>query len=121
MEAPRKKAKHEPFINLNQQEISIAANTRAASLDVRRGIKQSGQVSRHSTLGSSNLPQIQGSLPVIASNAAPTIVLPHSEPLTDAQKKQAEPFLEIFGLEIMTCLLSHNWASRQAAMQKVEE
>jgi hypothetical protein len=41
--------------------------------------------------------------------------------LNEAQLKQAEPFLEIFGIELMTCYLSHNWATRQAAMQKVEE
>lgn len=39
-EAPKKRHKEEAFINLNQQEFSIATNTRAASLDVRRGIKQ---------------------------------------------------------------------------------
>jgi hypothetical protein len=64
------------------------------------------------------LPQISNALPGIApvTNAGPTIVLPHSEPLTDVQKKQVEPFMEVFGLEIMTCFLSHNWAARQAAI-----
>jgi mitogen-activated protein kinase kinase kinase 1 len=80
-----------------------------------------------------NLPQIDGSEPSSAlpglamtgqaqgPNQGPVIVLPHSEPLSDALKEQAEPFLEIFGFEIMTCFLSQTWSTRQAAIQKVEE
>ena len=48
-------------------------------------------------------------------------MLPHSEPLTEAQKAQAEPFLEVFGEEIMTCFYSQTWSTRAAAIQKVEE
>jgi hypothetical protein len=57
-----------------------------------------------------------GTLPGISmalvSNNMPTLVLPHSEPLKEAQIKQAEPFLDIFGIEIMTCFFSNNWATR---------
>lgn len=51
----------------------------------------------------------------------PTIVLPHSEPLSEALRNQAEPFLEVFGEQLMTCFYSQTWSTRAAAIQKIEE
>ena len=98
---------------------------RAASLDVRnRGreaVRQSGNKGGTAlpTIGGGGMPGIGGAVP--GSNQGPTIVLPHSEPLTPEQQKQAEPFLELFSQEIMTCFYSQTWSTRQAAFQKIEE
>ncbi len=105
------KSQSEPFINVSEMELNIATKGRAASYDYR----QIGRAPANK--GQANLPQIgaQGGgsgLPglsqVVAGAGAqiPTKVLPHSEPLNEALKKQAEPFLELFGQEIMTCFLS---------------
>ena len=51
----------------------------------------------------------------------PTIVLPHSEPLSEEQKKHYETLIDLFGLPLITSFLSKNWATRQASLQKVEE
>lgn len=51
----------------------------------------------------------------------PTAVLPHSEPLTDEQKQAYNSLIEYFGLEIVTCFISKNWATRLNAVKKVEE
>jgi hypothetical protein len=51
----------------------------------------------------------------------PTIVLPHSEPLSVTQLEQATALIELFGKELITCFYSQTWSSRFAAIQKVEE
>ena len=111
-------------------ELNIATKGRAASMDVRRG-RENARVAAKSS--NANLPQIPGQalggLPGLpptgaaagAAGQMPTIVLPHSEPLTDAQKTQVEPFMELFGQEILTCFLSQTWSTRAAAIQKIEE
>lgn len=68
-------------------ELNIATKGRAASMDVRRGRENAGNKP-----GQANLPSIGGGgLPGLAMGGAggalgqvPTIVLPHSEPLTEA-------------------------------------
>ena len=102
------KSANEPFINVSEMELNIATKGRAASMDVRRGREQARNQ------GNANLPQIAAGgagLPGLAggdpaAGSMPTIVLPHSEPLSEALKNQAQPFMEIFGEQIMTCFYS---------------
>ena len=103
------KSTNEPFINVSEMELNIATKGRAASMDVRRGREQARNQ------GQANLPQIAAGgagLPGLAvggdqaAGSMPTIVLPHSEPLSEALKAQAQPFMEIFGEQIMTCFYS---------------
>jgi hypothetical protein len=54
---------------------------------------------------SSALPQIAAS-GGNNNNNQPTIVLPHSEPLSEEQKTQHAQLIEMFGLPLMTCMLS---------------
>ena len=73
-----------------------------------------------------DLPSIGGALPGISGGEntrqnQPTIVLPHSEPLSDEHKQKNKALIELFGLDTITCLFSQTWSSRQAAIQKVEE
>jgi hypothetical protein len=56
---------------------------------------------------------------VIRSSDA--IVLPHAEPLSQESKDKASKFIELFGLDIMSCFYSQNWACRQAAITKISE
>ena len=81
---------NEPFINVDQLELGVATKgMRAASLDVRnRGreaMRQSGNKGGTAlpTIGGGGMPGIGGAVP--GSNQGPTIVLPHSEPLTPEQ------------------------------------
>lgn len=46
----------------------------------------------------------------------PTIVLPHSEPLSEAQLEQAAPLIELFGKDLITCFYSQTWSSRLTAI-----
>jgi hypothetical protein len=46
----------------------------------------------------------------------PTIVLPHSEPLSEAQLEQASGLIELFSKELITCFYSQTWSSRFAAI-----
>ena len=105
------------FIDESEMELSIATKHRAVSLgDVRRS--QTGSVKA----ASNNLPQI--GLPGIKgepNNNRPTIVLPHSEPLSEESKTAQAELISLFGLELMTCFNSQTWSSRQCAIQKVEE
>lgn len=43
-------------------------------------------------------------IPIAGSR--PTIVLPHSEPLTETQKEQAVQLIDLFGCELITCFYS---------------
>ena len=100
-------------------EFSHASNKRSASLDVRRGREAAKKSSGDQPGGA--LPNIGGAgglpgLAVAPSGGQPTIVLPHSEPLTDDQKKQNSDFIDLFSLEIMTCFSSQTWSTRQAAI-----
>lgn len=80
---------------------------------------------------SNNLPDIGGGsgagkslLPSVnpsGSTLQPTIVLPHSEPLTDELKNKHAHLIQLFGLEIITCFNSQFWSARQAAIDKVNE
>ena len=102
-------------------ELNIATKGRAASMDVRRGREQARQAQANlPQIGNQGAPGLPGLAPT-SGNQVPTIVLPHSEPLTDAQKTQAEPYFELFGQEIMTCFYSQTWSTRAAAIQKIEE
>ena len=70
-------------------ELNIATKHRAVSLD---GCKKANA--------------LPGILPGIAGEAGgnrPTIVLPHSEPLSEEQKKKLEPMIGLFGLDVITC------------------
>lgn len=53
--------------------------------------------------------------------AQPTTVLPHSEPLSEEQVAQHRVLIDFFGIQIITCFISKTWATRQAAILKVEE
>ena len=53
--------------------------------------------------------------------AQPTIVLPHSEPLSEEQKKDHEGMVDLFGLQLVTCFYSKTWSTRQIAIEKVAE
>ena len=109
----------EPFINISEMELNIATkNHRAASMDVRRGREQARVSQNHGKPSAGDLPQIGGGaatagatvLPGLVDQAnpgqTPTIVLPHSEPLTEEQKQKAEPLIQLFGTDIMTCFYS---------------
>lgn len=109
-------------------ELSIATKHRARSYDVRRNLGNTFTEMRQTNHG--KLPQIGGgALPGIGSKSPtggsyqnqPTIVLPHSEPLSDEHKKANQQLIDLFGLKIVTCLFSQTWSSRQAAILKVEE
>ena len=96
-------------------ELNIATKGRAASMDVRRGARQAAHKGDRGG-AAAGLPQIgaAGGLPGLAPASVatgipgqqPTIVLPHSEPLNEAQRATAMPFLEIFGEDVMTCFYS---------------
>jgi hypothetical protein len=64
------------------------------------------------------LPQVVAE---VRSTTKPTIVLPHSEPLSETQIEQSAILIELFGKELVTCFYSQTWSSRFAAIQKVEE
>lgn len=53
--------------------------------------------------------------------AQPTIVLPHSEPLSEEQKAQFNNLIELFNLQIITCLFSKSWSNRKVAIEKISE
>ena len=123
----------EPYINVSELELDVATKGRAASMDhvgaKRRLQSTASRGSKRGDNAGSNalLPQIGGSAqPPGASSQGigphqPTIVLPHSEPLTEEQKQQHQALVDLFGLQIMTCFLSKSWATRLASIQKVEE
>lgn len=48
-------------------------------------------------------------------------MLPHSEPLSEEQKNQFVSLIELFGLQIITCLFSKSWSTRKAALEKIGE
>jgi len=76
------------------------------------------------------LPQIKGaqdsSLPAVGKQSAmpsvqaggiqPTIVLPHSEPLSESQLESSAHLIEFFSKELMTCFYSQTWSSRLCAI-----
>lgn len=55
------------------------------------------------------------------SAAQPTSVLVHAEPLTEELKNKGANLIELFGVELVTCFYSQQWASRQSAIEKVDE
>lgn len=84
-----------PFINVNELELTVATKGRAASMDhvgAKRRLQSASRGSKRGEANNSNalLPQIGGA--GLAGDSAglggnqPTIVLPHSEPLTEEQK-----------------------------------
>lgn len=113
-------------------ELTVATKGRAASVDhvgAKRRLQSASRGSKRgdNTRGDALLPQI-GGVAQLAGDAGqglgpnqPTIVLPHSEPLTEEQKQQHHMLLELFGLQIMTCFLSKSWATRMSAIQKIAE
>ena len=110
---------------MEELELNLATkNMRAASLDVRNKRREQATQGIDGRIGTA-LPTIAGGMPSVApvntGNRGPTIVLPHSEPLTDELKEAAKPFLQLFSMEIMTCFYSQTWSTRQAAFQKIEE
>lgn len=83
----------EPYINVNELDLNIASKTRAASMDhmtakrrlqsASRGSKRGGKDA--SAQSSAMLPTIGAGKPPPTSGGIglqPTIVLPHSEPLS---------------------------------------
>jgi len=70
-------------------ELNIATKHRAASLE-------SGKKAN-------SLPGILPGLSGETAGNRPTIVLPHSEPLSEEQKKKLEPMIGLFGLDVITC------------------
>ena len=93
----------------------MAGKSRAASMDhVKRRPASALRAAK------SSLPQIAATGTGGGGNQ-PTIVLPHSEPLSEEQKAQHAPLVEMFGLPLMTCMLSQKWSTRLAAIEKVQE
>ena len=78
---------------MEELELNLATkNMRAASMDVRDKRRDQGKPGQNGRIGTA-LPTIAGGMPsaapVITGNRGPTIVLPHSEPLTDELKEAA--------------------------------
>ena len=74
-------------------------------------------------IATENQPDDHGVLPSVSQNdtGKSTIVLPHSEPLSEAQVQKASHLIELFGAQLVTCFYSHNWSTRLTALQKVDE
>jgi hypothetical protein len=62
-----------------------------------------------------------GGIPKSSAYPQPVIVLPHSEPLNEEQQRSYTQLIEFFGIQIITAFMAKNWATRLAAIEKVEE
>ena len=51
----------------------------------------------------------------------PTVVLPHSEPLSEEQCLELQPLIALFSQPLITCLHSTQWSARSAAISKLYE
>jgi hypothetical protein len=121
------------YIDPNELELNLATKSSAAKRAVSMDIQ------KQKTLQAGALPEIGGSnkrvregnsgneLPSLSGNtvslsaAQPTCVLVHAEPLTDELKTKGANLIELFGLELVTCFYSQQWAARQSAIEKVDE
>jgi hypothetical protein len=102
---------------------SAAAGTAGSSsmLPDIGGAAQAGRARGRDENSGGDLPSLGGGNIISLSAVQPTIVLPHSEPLSDEQKEKSANLIELFGLELVTCLFSQFWANRFAAIEKVDE
>ena len=139
--SPGRAGQLEAYINVNEMDLNMASSkVRPASMDhmnAKRRMRAGSSKSKRGDDGKVVMGGIANSnstamLPSIGNAAkppgggggmgpTPTIVLPHSEPLTKEQRGQYYNLIEFFGLPIITCTLSKNWATRLAAIEKVEE
>ena len=124
----------EAYINTSELELNVATKHRAASMDhvgakrrlmsASRGGRQAGAPAGPTAAASGALPSIgnvQQPAKPGTGYASPTIVLPHSEPLSEEQKAQNQVLIDLFGLQLMTCFYSKSWSTRNTALLKVSE
>ena len=114
----------EPYINADEIELSAATKTRAASMDHMGAKRRLMSASRRQDPSgdqpaSSMLPQIGNVNAVRSGVAQPTIVVPHSEPLSEDLKEKHATLIDLFGLQIMTSFFSKSWSARNTAILKV--
>jgi len=112
------------YIDVNELELTLATKSsskRAASIDVnKQRLQKNGSNANMLPCipgGEQALPSLGGAPLSLASS----IPLPHSEPLSDEQKSKGASLIELFSLELVTCLYSQFWSNRQAALEKVTE
>eukprot|EP00347_Sterkiella_histriomuscorum_P001332 403372439 len=113
------------YIDVNELELNMATKTRSVSMDHHNKRRQAQNDGNQKA---NNLPEIGfgqsgNTLPSVGGGGGiqPTIVLPHSEPLSDQQKEKHAHLIQLFGLEIITCFNSQFWSARQASIDKVSE
>ncbi len=70
---------NQTYIDVTELELNVATKNRSVSMDVHNKRRQQTNAENN------NLPDIGGgsALPNVAKQNMPTIVLPHSEPLTE--------------------------------------
>jgi len=109
------------FIDVSELELKVATGARAASMDhmgAKRRVQAASQATNAPATPASALPSIGGKSSAPTANivregvAQPTIVLPHSEPLSDDQKKEHRALMDLFGLQLVTCFFSKTWSTR---------
>mmetsp|Transcript_37599 Transcript_37599/g.57615 ORF Transcript_37599/g.57615 Transcript_37599/m.57615 type:complete len:224 (+) Transcript_37599:1407-2078(+) len=116
----------EPFINTDELDLNIPGKSRAASMD-QIGAKRRMMSASKRTGSRGQNESSTAVLPTISvaqqagpgghqSRMQPTIVLPHAEPMSEEQKKQYQGLIDFYGLQLITCTLSKNWAARYAAL-----
>ncbi|XP_070563625.1 mitogen-activated protein kinase kinase kinase 1-like [Ptychodera flava] len=55
-----------------------------------------------------------------ASSPVPSeVVLPQAEPIPVEHMKKAQPWIEVFGNELISCLFSRNWVTRETGLHRL--